>query len=121
MRKNHKGHHKINTHIKTYDNPFIHKGKTFYPPSTVSSAASGRVVSSFVLFVAMVSTTINGSTFGLVDKNASNFEKNFHSFLLPVPDLRFLSFSVLYFCLNFLTLLTTSRAVNPSQWPFVCS
>ncbi len=70
----------------------------------------------FLLVCAMVSTTVKRSTFGLVDKNASNFEKNFHSFPLPVPDLRFLSLSALYFCLNFLILLTTSRVVKPSQY-----
>ncbi len=62
-----------------------------------------------------MSTRRSGPTFGLVAKKVSNFEKTFNCLPLFAPDICFLSFSNLYFCLNFFTLFTTSRAVKPVQ------
>ena len=68
-----------------------------------------------ILINIFVSTRRSGSTFGLVAKKVSNFEKTFNPLPLFAPDICFLSFSNLYFCLNFFTLFTTSRAVKPVQ------
>ena len=68
-----------------------------------------------ILLIIFVSTRRSGPTFGLVAKKVSNFEKTFNCLPLFAPDICFLSFSNLYFCLNFFTLFTTSRAVKPVQ------
>ena len=64
-----------------------------------------------------VSQTASGVTDGLWARNLSIESKYFHFFPAPFPDFLDLSFSALYFSLNFLILLITSLRIN-SVIPF---